>query len=106
MNFLERYSLAGKVAVVTGAARGLGEGYAHGLAAAGAKVVCADINTGMISATPMVAVRPGVPPTRTPNAIEASQGRRIPGRKTERTTSIKRIASYHGRPDNPAGSWI
>ncbi|MGI6791439.1 SDR family NAD(P)-dependent oxidoreductase [Aminivibrio sp.] len=45
MNFLERYSLAGKVAVVTGAARGLGEGYAHGLAAAGAKVVCADINT-------------------------------------------------------------
>jgi len=44
MDFLERYSLAGKVAVVTGAARGLGEGYAHGLAAAGAKVVCADIN--------------------------------------------------------------
>lgn len=42
MTFLERFSLSGKVAVVTGAARGLGEGYAHGLAAAGASVICAD----------------------------------------------------------------
>ena len=34
----------GKVAVVTGAAQGIGEGYANGLAALGASVVVADIN--------------------------------------------------------------
>jgi NAD(P)-dependent dehydrogenase (short-subunit alcohol dehydrogenase family) len=35
----------GKVAVVTGAAQGIGEAYARGLAAAGAAVVVADVNT-------------------------------------------------------------
>ena len=35
---------AGKVAVVTGAGQGIGEGYARGLAAAGCSVVVADIN--------------------------------------------------------------
>lgn len=34
----------GKVAIVTGAGQGIGEAYAHGLAAAGAAVVVADIN--------------------------------------------------------------
>ena len=42
--FLEQFSLAGKTAVVTGAGRGLGKGYSLGLAAAGAAVVCADID--------------------------------------------------------------
>ena len=42
--FLERFSLAGKTAVVTGAGRGLGKGYSQGLSAAGAVVLCADIN--------------------------------------------------------------
>ncbi|MBM6622247.1 glucose 1-dehydrogenase [Micrococcaceae bacterium RIT802] len=37
--FAERFSLAGKVAVVTGASRGLGVGFARALAAAGAAVV-------------------------------------------------------------------
>jgi NAD(P)-dependent dehydrogenase (short-subunit alcohol dehydrogenase family) len=37
-------SMSGKVAIVTGAARGLGRAYAVELAAAGAAVVCADIN--------------------------------------------------------------
>ena len=36
--------LAGRVAVVTGAARGIGEAYARGLARCGASVVAADLN--------------------------------------------------------------
>jgi 3-oxoacyl-[acyl-carrier protein] reductase len=37
-------SFAGKIAVVTGAGQGIGEGYATGLAARGCKVVVAEIN--------------------------------------------------------------
>ncbi len=39
MNALEKFSLAGKVAVVTGCSRGLGQGIAVGLAEAGADIV-------------------------------------------------------------------
>jgi NAD(P)-dependent dehydrogenase (short-subunit alcohol dehydrogenase family) len=39
-----RHDFSGKVAIVTGAAQGIGEAYARGLAAAGAAVVVADIN--------------------------------------------------------------
>jgi len=38
------FSLEGKVAVVTGAARGLGQGYAQALAGAGALVICVDLD--------------------------------------------------------------
>lgn len=44
MQLLEKYSLNGKIAVVTGSAQGLGKGYAKGIAEAGANVVCVDIN--------------------------------------------------------------
>src|ERR1700722_8278215 len=39
-------NLAGKVAIVTGAARGIGAEFAQALAAAGAKVVVADVLDG------------------------------------------------------------
>ena len=44
MGILDKFSLEGKIAVVTGSAQGLGKGYAEGLANAGAFVICADLN--------------------------------------------------------------
>jgi NAD(P)-dependent dehydrogenase (short-subunit alcohol dehydrogenase family) len=41
---IERFSLAGKVAIVTGGAGGCGEEYGRGLSAAGAQVVRADLD--------------------------------------------------------------
>src|SRR5699024_8441417 len=44
MSVLDRFSLAGKVAYVTGSAQGIGYAFAQGLAQAGADVALADIN--------------------------------------------------------------
>ena len=41
MDILSRYSLEGRVAVVTGAGRGIGQGIAEDFAKAGAKVILA-----------------------------------------------------------------
>ena len=43
-SIIERFKLDGKKALVTGAGRGLGRAFAHGLAEAGADVALADIN--------------------------------------------------------------
>jgi 2-dehydro-3-deoxy-D-gluconate 5-dehydrogenase len=45
------FDLGGKVAVVTGAGRGLGRGYAMAIAQAGAHVVCADLNEADLEVT-------------------------------------------------------
>ena len=50
-NPLDAYNLAGKVAVVTGAASGIGESAAEVYAACGAAVVCADLNAAGAGAT-------------------------------------------------------
>ncbi|MDR1620770.1 MAG: glucose 1-dehydrogenase [Synergistaceae bacterium] len=60
MNVLEKYSLAGRVAVVTGASQGLGRGYAAGLAEAGAVVVCCARSVeGLRSAAVEIAAKGG-----------------------------------------------
>ncbi|MDR2529392.1 MAG: glucose 1-dehydrogenase [Synergistaceae bacterium] len=51
MGILEKYSLKGRVAVVTGASQGLGKGYAIGLADAGAMVVCCGRSCKGVEAT-------------------------------------------------------
>jgi NAD(P)-dependent dehydrogenase (short-subunit alcohol dehydrogenase family) len=50
LSILERYSLEGNVAVITGAGRGIGEGIARDFAKAGAKVVLAARRTTEIEA--------------------------------------------------------
>lgn len=45
MRYPQMFDLSGKVALVTGAASGLGVAFAEAMAEAGADVVCADINT-------------------------------------------------------------
>lgn len=44
MSILQKFSLAGKVALVTGGASGIGESFAFALAEAGARVAVADLN--------------------------------------------------------------
>ncbi len=47
-NVAEAFSLKGRIALVTGAASGMGEQFAHTLAAAGATVICASRRTDRI----------------------------------------------------------
>ena len=48
---LDRFTLAGKMAIVTGAGRGIGKGIAIGFAEAGADLICVDITSDQAEAT-------------------------------------------------------
>ena len=50
-NFTGMFRLDGRVALVAGAASGIGQAAAKGLAAAGATAICADLNADGASAT-------------------------------------------------------
>ena len=51
LNGQNLFDVAGKVVLVTGAATGLGEGYAHIFAESGCKVACADIQFEKVQET-------------------------------------------------------
>jgi 3-oxoacyl-[acyl-carrier protein] reductase len=67
--------LAGRPAIVTGAARGLGRAIAISLARAGAKVACVDINSEMLAET-IAAIR-GLGGTAEPLACDVTDGQRV-----------------------------
>jgi len=68
-------NLSGQVALVTGAARGLGRIISQSLAAAGAKVACIDINTDSLAET-VAAIR-SAGGTAEPIACDVTDGSRV-----------------------------
>lgn len=53
-NYTNMFDLSGRTALVVGAASGIGEASAHGLAAHGARVICADVNLANAQAVAQV----------------------------------------------------
>ncbi|HEX5912341.1 MAG TPA: SDR family NAD(P)-dependent oxidoreductase, partial [Rubrobacter sp.] len=51
LDYRSMFDLTGKKALVVGAGSGMGEAGAHGLAAFGARVFCADVNAGAVEDT-------------------------------------------------------
>ena len=56
---MSTYDFSGKVAVVTGAGRGIGRAYAEGLGSAGASVLCADIDEASAKETAEIVIGAG-----------------------------------------------
>jgi len=82
---LERFRLDGKVAVVTGAGRGIGRGCALGFAEAGAHVVCAARTVEQIEETADLARAFGVESLAVPSDVsDAEQRQNIVDRTLER----------------------
>jgi 3-oxoacyl-[acyl-carrier protein] reductase len=70
-----KVDLAGRPAIVTGAARGLGRAIAMSLAGAGAKVACVDINSETLGET-IAAIR-GLGGTAEPLACDVTDAQRV-----------------------------
>src|ERR671917_1791321 len=51
LDYRSMFDLTGRTALVVGAGSGMGEAGAHGLAAFGARVLCADVNAGAVEDT-------------------------------------------------------
>ena len=87
-------NLAGKVALVTGAARGLGRCIAESLAAAGAKIACIDVNAECQAET-VAAIR-AAGGTAEPFACDVTQSDRV-GEVVERSCQAVGQAGYPGQ---------
>lgn len=90
--------LTGKVAMVTGAAQGLGVGIAHALRAAGASLALVDINgDGLASAVKEVAGSdPGDVECFVADLADADQVRRLPGQVVDRFGALDILVNNAG----------
>ena len=86
----EAFDLTGRVAVVTGAGRGLGRAISARLAEAGATVVCADIDDATAAETAAVIQRDG---------HTASAAQLDVTRQADVEALVERVATDHGRLD-------
>ncbi|WP_083390905.1 SDR family NAD(P)-dependent oxidoreductase [Parafrankia soli] len=84
------FDLTGRVAIVTGAGHGIGQGVARVLAAAGAVVVCADVDAGAAGATSEEIAAAGG--SAAPAAVDVS-------RRDQVHDLVRATASEHGRVD-------
>ncbi|GAB2928795.1 glucose 1-dehydrogenase [Rhodococcus aerolatus] len=95
----ELFDLTGRVAIVTGASSGLGEGFARTLAAAGATVLAAARRTDRLAA--LAAEVPGVVPVECDVTVAQDRARLV-ARALEAGPGIAVLVNNAGRPGPPA----
>ena len=90
MDYLEKFRMAGKVAIVTGASKGLGKAMASGLGECGAKVVAASRSLDLIEATADSIIKKGGEAIAVPVDVKRQQS-------IERLVAVTK--DYYGRVD-------